>query len=260
MIDVPPIPASDDPAAAVATALAAPGLNGVTRLSAVDTVRARIALAVELELVAPGERLPPDAEIADALDVSEMTVRRALQSMAEDGLVRRRRGRNGGTFVQNGRATSPDAAVDAYRADAEEVHRLIDLRTLLECALAHHAALRATPAQWAELEEIIRDAAAAQDWASYHRADQRFHRALALCSGLEWAQEQHAAVLADLYRYFIPYPIDRLRDANEDHARLLTALRDRDPVVAVDVIRDHLQALHRTMFVGSPSGAATTSH
>lgn len=227
-----------------------PGLAGVTRLSAADTVRARIALAVELDLIAAGERLPRDAEIAAALDVSEMTVRRALEAMAEDGLVERRRGRNGGTFTTGLRRSAPDRAAEAYRADAAEVHRLIDLRTLLECALVHHAALAATDEQIATIAEHVAEAASARDWSEYHRADEQFHLSVAEASGLPWAIAPYRGVLAQLYTYFIPYPIGRLRRANEDHARIIQAIRDRDPVGAVDQMRAHLQVLHRTMYVG----------
>ena len=40
------------------SALTAPAVAGIRRLSAVDTVRARISLAVDLGLLAPGEWLP----------------------------------------------------------------------------------------------------------------------------------------------------------------------------------------------------------
>jgi len=65
--------------------LAAPALTGIRRLSALDTVRARIALAVDLGLLTPGERLPTNSEIARALGVGEITVRRALVSLCDDG-------------------------------------------------------------------------------------------------------------------------------------------------------------------------------
>lgn len=231
-------------------ALGDPGLTGITRLSAADTVRARIALAVELDLIGAGERLPRDAEIAAALDVSEMTVRRALEAMAEDGLVERRRGRRGGTFATGKSTGTPDRAAEAYRADAAEVHRLIDERTLFECALVHQAALSAAASEIEAMASHVARAAAAQDWSEYHRADERFHVAVAESAGLAWALPPYRRVLAQLYTYFIPYPIARLHHANEDHSRILDAVRRRDPVAAVDEMRAHIQALHRTMYVG----------
>ncbi len=84
---------------------------GVSRLSALEAVRARIALAVDLGLLAPGERLPGNAQIAAALGVGEITVRRALVSLCADGVLERRRGRNGGTHV----AENPNAAPSSPR-------------------------------------------------------------------------------------------------------------------------------------------------
>lgn len=234
-------------------ALHDPGLTGITRLSAADTVRARIALAVELDLIEAGERLPRDAEIARALDVSEMTVRRALEAMAEDGLVERRRGRNGGTFT-TGRSDG-DHAAEVYRQDAAEVHRLIDVRTLLECALVHHAAASATAHDLHAMAAHVAEATSARDWSEYHRADERFHLSVAEAAGLAWALPPYREVLAELYTYFIPYPIDRLHRANEDHVRIVDAIRRRDPVAAVEQMRAHVQVLHHTMYVGGAADA-----
>jgi GntR family transcriptional regulator len=47
---------------------------------------------------APGDRLPSEAELCDRFDVSRMTARQAVQLVARDGLVERRRG--AGTFVR----------------------------------------------------------------------------------------------------------------------------------------------------------------
>src|SRR5690242_18594874 len=96
--------------------LNAPELNGIRRLTALDTVRARIGLAVDLGLLAPGERLPPTDQIAAALNVGEITVRRALSSLCQDGVLERRRGRNGGTHVAERPARGVVGAMDAYRA------------------------------------------------------------------------------------------------------------------------------------------------
>ncbi|WP_298868006.1 FCD domain-containing protein [uncultured Microbacterium sp.] len=242
-------------AGAAQGALHDPELTGITRLSASDTVRARIALAVELDLIGAGERLPRDAEIAAALDVSEMTVRRALESMAEDGLVERRRGRNGGTFTTGRRDAVPDRAAEVYRQDASEVHRLIDVRTLLECAIVHHAALSATDDDIAAMESHVAAASAAGDWSAYHRADEQFHLAVAQAADLPWAVGPYREVLAELYTYFIPYPIERLHRANEDHAGIVEAIRRGDPIAAVERMRSHVQVLHRTMYVGGATDA-----
>ena len=70
-------------------------LAGLERRSAMDAVRLRIATAIYLGLLKPGERLPDKDDVALGLSVSPITARRALTSLAEEGVVVRRRGRNG---------------------------------------------------------------------------------------------------------------------------------------------------------------------
>lgn len=50
-----------------------------------------------------GERLPPEGEFAAALGISRMTLRQALGALESRGLLERKRGRAGGTFVSKPR-------------------------------------------------------------------------------------------------------------------------------------------------------------
>lgn len=233
-----------------AHALHEPAVAGITRLSAVETVRARIGLAVELGLLGVGEQLPADIEVATALDVSETTARRALRSLAQDGVLRRVRGRTGGTFVADRQAASGISSVRAYRADAGDVRGLIDQRLLLETGLTHFAALAASAADLDELAAAVAAGAAAPDWASFHAADERFHLAVARAAHRPRLVEPYRDTLHRLYAYYVPYPIEYLHGANQEHAELLDALRAGDVIAAVAVTERHVSALHTTMFVG----------
>ena len=50
--------------------------------------------------VRPGDKLPPEDELAAALGVSRMTLRQALSSIEAKGLLDRRRGRAGGNVIR----------------------------------------------------------------------------------------------------------------------------------------------------------------
>src|SRR5262245_23743957 len=59
----------------------------------------RVSEAIAAGDLQPGDRLPPERELAGQLGVSRMTLRQALQTLERRGLVRRTVGRHGGTFV-----------------------------------------------------------------------------------------------------------------------------------------------------------------
>jgi DNA-binding GntR family transcriptional regulator len=208
-------------------ALETAAIAGVGRRRAIDAVRARIAMAISLELLKPGERLPDQQEIALGLSVSPMTARRAMASLAEAGIVVRRRGRDGGTFV----AEDPPAQ-----------------------ELAHFAVINASSAEFDHLEELTREMAAAKNWSQYHQADSRFHLSVAEASHLGTAVESYATVLTELYEHFIPYPIEALHRANRDHIALVQALRRRNVQESVDLARAHVDVLHNTMFMELSKG------
>ena len=59
----------------------------------------RLGTAIRLGLLAPGDRLPPERDLADQLGIARSTLRQALTSLTESGHLVAMRGRGGGTFV-----------------------------------------------------------------------------------------------------------------------------------------------------------------
>lgn len=232
-------------------------LAGIDRRSAIDAVRLRIGTAILLGLLKPGERLPDQHEVALGLSVSAITARRALTSLADEGIVVRRRGRSGGTFVADEPPADALKQLAASPSEFGHIHRLVDRRMLAECAVTHFAVLNIGPEQLAELDRLTEDMAAANSWSEYHQTDERFHRLVARASGLGTAMDAYNDVLTDLFEYFIPYPIDRLHVSNQDHIELVRALRDGQVEAAVEVSRRHVDTLHRTMFMGLVDGNGT---
>lgn len=226
----------------------APGSAALTRLSAVETVRARVLLSIEHGLLAPGVRLPRTELIASGLEVSPITARRGLESLVEDGVLIRVPGRGGGTFVAELPPRLNDSAVTAYRADTDAVRRLIDQRSLMESAIVHEAALRATPRQCDELDRLIEQSQRAADWHEHHVPDSRFHHLVGEISGLP-ELPAYLTVYEALLRYYVPYPMDQLEEGRDEHRALVSAFRAGDATSAVAVTRAHVDALRREMFI-----------
>ncbi|WP_329529441.1 FadR/GntR family transcriptional regulator [Streptomyces sp. NBC_01462] len=232
------------------TPLTSSALAAIRRTSAVDTVRARISLAVDLGLLAPGERLPNVQATAVALDVGEITVRRAFTALEREGVVQRRPGRSGGTFVADQPRRQTVAEVAAYQQDSGRVHRLIDERIVLEVGFAHLAADRLAQAGLDGLDRCIKEMDEAESWAEFHAADERFHVGIARRAGLSSALVMYERVVKELYLYFLPYPMSYLRCSNEEHKHIRVALATHDAALAARLVKEHIAQLHQTMYVG----------
>ena len=64
-----------------------------------EYVAEQIRRHIGLRLVAPGESLPSERELATIFGVGRVTVQQALRILESEHLVESRRGRSGGTFV-----------------------------------------------------------------------------------------------------------------------------------------------------------------
>src|SRR2546423_15196596 len=69
----------------------------------------------------PGEKLPPETELAEQFGVSRPTVREALGSLVSAGLIRKVPGVAGGSFVNT---VTPDSLAASISASMSTVMRL----------------------------------------------------------------------------------------------------------------------------------------
>lgn len=74
----------------------------------------RIADAIAQRQLLPGEVLPPERELAESLDISRVTVRKAFEGLVDSGLLVRRQG--AGTFVAE-RVEKNFAAITSFSED-----------------------------------------------------------------------------------------------------------------------------------------------
>lgn len=78
-------------------------LSGVLRPvregNAFEETVERLLTVIKLGLIAPGERFPPERELAAQLGISRLTLREAIRELQRARYVESRRGRLGGTFI-----------------------------------------------------------------------------------------------------------------------------------------------------------------
>lgn len=145
-------------------------------------VEKRLEEAIRSGVLADGERLPSEAELAAMLNVAPVTAREALVGLRSQGLVVTTRGRGGGSFVC--RPRSDDTVGLRKRLVGMSKVDLADQGTYYASLLAACAELTAERADAEDVEDLqgMLPAAAATDLGEWRHADIEFHLALAALS------------------------------------------------------------------------------
>ena len=134
----------------------------------------------------PGDRLPPEWQLAETYGVSRGTVREALRLVAANNLINSVRGAAGGTFVVVPGAETVAGQIGDFimlrlRAGDLSVGEVDHARRLLERECVRLAALNRTDADLAAIREPIERVRAddSMDLAAWLAADVDFHTAIA---------------------------------------------------------------------------------
>ena len=128
----------------------------------------------------PGDKLPPERDLAAQLDISRPVLRDALKDLEQRNLLRSRHG--GGTYVANVVGTVfTDEIFDLIRRHPKAQSDYFEFRRDMEGIIAEHAALRATDADKLILTRIMKSMRAYHEEGDLQKeseADFEFHQAI----------------------------------------------------------------------------------
>jgi DNA-binding FadR family transcriptional regulator len=221
-------------------------LQPVDRTSVVDAVVERLEDLIFAGLE-PGEALPSEGQLAEALGVSRLSVREATRTLEARGLLEISKGRRPRIAAPSG-ALVGDFFKTAVRRDPRALLDLLEVRRALEVHIAVLAARRATKADIADMEMSIAAMRAAEDESeAFHAADVRFHENLAAASGnrlLGFLIEAFAQPLrASRLRSFAGHRArgGGIEDVIQQHQAILDAVTARNAKAAAQAMREHLK-------------------
>ncbi len=195
---------------------------------------------------APGDRLPPERELAEMFGVSRPSVREALNMLAASGLVEAYQG--GGTIVKSLMdGSSGNALTDIIRGEQERALDVIEVRTCMESWTAFYAAQRALPEDLRKLEDIV--AAMEGNLAGMKPSedlDANFHIVIAKAThNIVWLHMMQS--IFDAMKEFqqsvwraVYLTEDDHRTLYGHHRRIFEAVRDRNPERAREAMMEHL--------------------
>lgn len=197
-------------------------LTPVQSVRIFEVVEQRIRDQLSSGRLKPGDKLPPERELAELLQVGRNTVREALRSLENAGLLTLVRGVKGGAFIRasdSGRVTQ--AVNDLVEMGSISLDDLTEVRIHLLDAVVRLACERATDLDMTSLERAVQDTVdAVKDVSDAKRLSSslEFYRCLAAAT-----HNRAFAMLMDS----ISDPVVRLLGAVRYPARDLAAARKR---------------------------------
>ncbi len=220
-----------------------------------DQITERILSLIREHQLRPGDRLPPERELALLMGVSRATVREALRSLAMMNVVQLKHG--SGTFVTS---LEPQLLVEnfalVFSLTDNSFLQLIEARKVIEPGATALAAQQVTDEEIIQLEDILR-----RSWTCLHnnpadfaQLDIEFHvktaefsrnvlltrimqaiAQMSIASSQRTAGEQHDV------------RIKRVERATRMHQGILDAIKARDPELAQQRMFEHLLSVENTL-------------
>ncbi|MDW6003458.1 FCD domain-containing protein [Vibrio mangrovi] len=203
-----------------------------------------------------GDRLPPERDIAEEMQVSRSVVREAIIMLELQGLVEVRKG--SGVYV----IALPHQDIQNRQIIASRTHpdigpfELLQARQVIESQIASFAATNLTKSDFSKLREAL-DTERQQLETGYgdYDGDEQFHLTIAHASQNSVLSD----IVRDLWRRRDESPMWRQLHARitnenyrsawlEDHEKILFALQRRSPEAAREAMWQHLEHVKQTLF------------
>ncbi|MGD8562158.1 MAG: FadR/GntR family transcriptional regulator [Desulfarculaceae bacterium] len=191
----------------------------------------------------PGDRLPPERQLAEMMGVNRHTVREALKTLEYMGVVECKTGM--GTIINN---LGQDLLIDQISQAAgfspqQLLSDIMELRLLLEPGIAALAAERATDSELAAMQEAMNDLEKEFSNSCLGTdADERLHIALAKATHNATIYRLAGPMLKMLaqYREKSLKIKSRRSETLKEHNKIFQAVKNRQPQAASEAMTQHL--------------------
>ena len=217
--------------------------SGILYEQLVNKIESQIADGI----LQQGDKLPSENALAKENNISRVTVRQALKLLSEMGLIETRKGI--GSFV----AVSADpngisAKVNSFLQKFEDnFKQAIQIKILIEPAIAKNAAQKADPKDVERMAEIWQEMSTANTKKHYNKLCILFHLALVATAKNPLLSEiyQKLEQMEHMYLRDLLLPAEKSKKLRivdiEQHGKILHAIQDHNAELAYLYCFEHLQ-------------------
>lgn len=214
-------------------------MEGLGRVSASDLVVGHIREKIRRGELQVGDRLPAEAELARELNVGRSSLREGIKILAAYGVVEVRQGE--GTFIVD-RVAETFFDVMGFFSSKENYEMLLKLRRVLEVGNLLDIYDTVSPDELETLARYTEMFAEKHTVKEYVEADYAFHSMLISISHnpmLDQMNKMLSNMRRDLlYRIFTREEV--IREAYEEHGKILAGIRRKDLHGAMEAMYEHI--------------------
>lgn len=219
------------------------------------TVIRQVKGLIDKGQLAPGDRLPPERELASMLSVSRASVRQAISALEAQGIVEIRHGE--GTYILEAAAT--DEVIESFSRFLvqEQItpQEILETRKIVECESARLCAERASREHVSRLEGLLeRRRGGERTRESLAAMNHELHMAIAEGSGnrglikvMEVLLQMMRLNMWPALKQMSERRQERVDEHLDQHERIVEAVGRRDGDGAYRSMRQHLETIEREM-------------
>jgi GntR family transcriptional regulator, sialic acid-inducible nan operon repressor len=222
----------------------------VKQIKLYERIEETLAEEIATGVYKPGDALPTERALMARFEVGRPSIREALFSLSKRGLVEAGSGRRPRVLKPSFDVVigEMNLIVRQVLNDSENIVHLMELRRLLECALARKAASEASDAQISDLgDKLELNRLALGHLHNFWASDSAFHAAIARMSGnpilpviidvvLNWLINQRRVTMTDSDSDLMAY---------QQHEAIFKAIAARDPDAAEAAMDAHLRHVEK---------------
>ena len=212
-------------------------------------IASRVEALIQSEQLQPGDKLPPERQLAELLGVSRPSLREAIRTLATSGRVAVRHGQ--GVFVEQ--PATAKRLSQSLLSDDHDTDELYEMREILEVPAAGLAAENADEVQLELLQAAFDDLLAATECDPLNKdelqkLDAQFHLTVVRLAGNRFLLRT-LGVLNDVMAAGMETTLvvpGRIEQSTREHARIVEAIKAGKSKAAQQAARVHIRNAHAT--------------
>jgi len=226
-------------------------LKPLTRATLPQEIVAAIADLIMTRVWKPGDRIPPEKELAARFGVGRSTIREAIKSLVILGVIEARPG--DGSYIREGTSDLLSGAFQwGLMLTEQNLGDLVDMRILIEVECAGRAAAVSDSDVGATLLQLVSQMKEARNHPQqFMSLDNQFHETIAAATrnALYLSLSKTIQSLVGVW-YAQTYQLERTKAATlDEHLAIATAIQAHDERAARKAMRQHIgragERLHR---------------